>query len=107
MESSGVPNEIQVSSSSYLHLQEKFLLERRGAIEIKGKRRLCAAEKIVNRYALPGPFFLFLWSVEVSLPFSMLAGISSVIGKLGLGQWDGSKIGSSPNCSRPSRANVA
>jgi adenylate cyclase len=40
MESYGVPNEIQVSAASYLHLQDKFLLERRGAIEIKGKRRM-------------------------------------------------------------------
>jgi adenylate cyclase len=40
MESSGVPNEIQVSNASYLLLQEKFFLERRGLIEIKGKRQM-------------------------------------------------------------------
>jgi adenylate cyclase len=40
MESSGVPDEIQVSGASQLHLQDKFLLEPRGAIEIKGKRRM-------------------------------------------------------------------
>ena len=40
MESYGVPNEIQVSFASYLRLHEKFLLERRGAIEIKGKRQM-------------------------------------------------------------------
>ena len=40
MESYGVPNEIQVSCACYLRLHEKFLLERRGAIEIKGKRQM-------------------------------------------------------------------
>jgi adenylate cyclase len=40
MESQGVPNEIQVSHASFMRLSEEFILEPRGAIEIKGKRRM-------------------------------------------------------------------
>jgi adenylate cyclase len=40
MESYGVPNEIQVSRACYLRLHDSFILERRGAIEIKGKRQM-------------------------------------------------------------------
>jgi len=37
MESHGIPSEIQVSEATYQLLKEKFILERRGPIEIKGK----------------------------------------------------------------------
>jgi adenylate cyclase len=37
MESHGLPDEIQVSRTSYLRLADKFVLEPRGAVEIKGK----------------------------------------------------------------------
>ncbi|MGC2125141.1 MAG: adenylate/guanylate cyclase domain-containing protein [Xanthobacteraceae bacterium] len=40
MESNGIPNEIQVSHASFRYLANDFILEPRGAIEIKGKRRM-------------------------------------------------------------------
>ena len=40
MESHGIPNEIQVSHASFMRLSESFVLEPRGAIEIKGKGQM-------------------------------------------------------------------
>ena len=40
MESHGIPNEIQVSHASFMRLSEGFVLEPRGAIEIKGKGQM-------------------------------------------------------------------
>lgn len=40
MESRGIPNEIQVSHTSFLRLADEFILEPRGAIEIKGRRQM-------------------------------------------------------------------
>jgi adenylate cyclase len=40
MESHGVPNEIQVSHASFMRLSDKFVLDSRGAIEIKGKGQM-------------------------------------------------------------------
>ncbi|TAF50118.1 MAG: hypothetical protein EAZ61_13280 [Oscillatoriales cyanobacterium] len=37
MESSGNPGQIQVTESTYHHLKEKYILEARGTIEVKGK----------------------------------------------------------------------
>jgi class 3 adenylate cyclase len=37
MESHGIPNEIQVSHTSFMRLCDRFVLEPRGSIEIKGK----------------------------------------------------------------------
>jgi class 3 adenylate cyclase len=37
MESHGIPGYIQVSSSTYDHLKEKYLFEERGIIYVKGK----------------------------------------------------------------------
>ncbi len=40
MELQGIPNEIQVSQASFLRLADEFVLQPRGAIEIKGKRQM-------------------------------------------------------------------
>jgi class 3 adenylate cyclase len=48
MESSGVPNRIQVTESTYRRLQGRFRFEPRGAIEIKGKG-------MMSTYFLVGP----------------------------------------------------
>jgi adenylate cyclase len=40
MESRGIPNEIQVSHASFMRLSERFVFERRGAIEIKGNQQM-------------------------------------------------------------------
>jgi urea transport system substrate-binding protein len=40
MESHGVGGEIQVSEATYKVLKDKYILEQRGMIEIKGKGRL-------------------------------------------------------------------
>ena len=40
MESHGVPNEIQVSHASFMRLSDKFVLDPRGPIEIKGKGQM-------------------------------------------------------------------
>jgi class 3 adenylate cyclase len=37
MESLGIPGKIQVTTTTYSHLSEKYILEERGAIEVKGK----------------------------------------------------------------------
>jgi class 3 adenylate cyclase len=37
MESHGLPGRIQVTSTTYDILQDKYLLESRGTIEVKGK----------------------------------------------------------------------
>jgi class 3 adenylate cyclase len=37
MESSGTPGQIQVTESTYQHLKDKYILEARGTIEVKGK----------------------------------------------------------------------
>lgn len=37
MESHGLPGHIQISEASYKHIKDKFIFERRGPIEIKGK----------------------------------------------------------------------
>jgi len=37
MESSGMPGHIQVTDSTYQHLKDKYILEERGTIEVKGK----------------------------------------------------------------------
>ncbi|NET60213.1 MAG: PAS domain S-box protein [Symploca sp. SIO2E6] len=37
MESSGKPGKIQVTATTYEHLKDKFVLEKRGAIAVKGK----------------------------------------------------------------------
>ena len=38
MESSGIPGKIQVTAAVYDRLKDKFLLKKRGAVEIKVKR---------------------------------------------------------------------
>ncbi|GEM_PF-86482 len=40
MESHGLPDHIQVSEATYRHIQDKFIFERRGAIEVKGKGQM-------------------------------------------------------------------
>ena len=40
MESQGTPNHIQVTHATYELLREKFLLEPRGTLEVKGKGRM-------------------------------------------------------------------
>jgi len=40
MESRGIPNEIQVSHASFMHLSEHFVFERRGMIDIKGNQQV-------------------------------------------------------------------
>jgi len=40
MESRGIPNEIQVSQTSFMRLSEHFVFERRGTIEIKGNQQM-------------------------------------------------------------------
>lgn len=40
MESHGIPGTIQVSATTYKHLKDKFVLESRGVIEIKGKGKM-------------------------------------------------------------------
>lgn len=40
MESHGIPNEIQVSHASFLRLSDGFILQPRGAIDIKGKGKM-------------------------------------------------------------------
>jgi adenylate cyclase len=52
MESSGIPNEIQVSQASFRHLADGFILQPRGAIEIKGKRQM---ETFMLRCERPRP----------------------------------------------------
>ena len=47
MESHGLPGRIQVTSTTYNILQEKYLLESRGTIEVKGKGEM-------NTYFLTG-----------------------------------------------------
>ncbi|HSN16835.1 MAG TPA: adenylate/guanylate cyclase domain-containing protein, partial [Gammaproteobacteria bacterium] len=37
MESHGIPGAIQVSESTYAHLKDRYSLEPRGAIQVKGK----------------------------------------------------------------------
>jgi len=37
MESHGMPNRIQISAATRLHLQERFQLEPHGCVDIKGK----------------------------------------------------------------------
>ena len=37
MESHGMPNRIQISAATHLHLHEHFLLEPHGSVDIKGK----------------------------------------------------------------------
>jgi class 3 adenylate cyclase len=40
MESHGIPGRIQVTEDVYRRLEEEFVFERRGEIEVKGKGRL-------------------------------------------------------------------
>ena len=40
MESHGIPGAIQVSATTYERLKDKFVLELRGAIDIKGKGKM-------------------------------------------------------------------
>lgn len=40
MESHGLPDHIQVSEATYRHIQDKFIFERRGEIEVKGKGKM-------------------------------------------------------------------
>jgi class 3 adenylate cyclase/CheY-like chemotaxis protein len=40
MESHGLPDHIQVSEATYHHIADKFIFERRGAIEVKGKGQM-------------------------------------------------------------------
>src|SRR5262249_25091016 len=40
MESTGEPGKIQVSQDTYEHLNDEFLLERRGVIDVKGKGKM-------------------------------------------------------------------
>jgi adenylate cyclase len=40
MESHGLPDHIQVSEATFRHIQDKFLFDRRGAIEVKGKGQM-------------------------------------------------------------------
>jgi class 3 adenylate cyclase len=40
MESHGLPGQIQVSEATYQRLQERYLFQKRGAIEVKGKGQL-------------------------------------------------------------------
>jgi len=47
MESQGIPDEIQVSEVVYSRIKDKFFLEKRGLIEIKGKGKM-------NTYLLKG-----------------------------------------------------
>lgn len=48
MESQGLPDEIQVSEEVFLELRDRYVLEPRGPVEIKGKG-------IMNTYLLKGP----------------------------------------------------
>ena len=40
LESSGLPNRIQISESTYQHLRDSFQCELRGPVELKGKGRM-------------------------------------------------------------------
>ena len=40
MESHGIADEIQVTETTYLVLKEKYLFEKRGIIEVKGKGKM-------------------------------------------------------------------
>jgi len=40
MESTGEPGKIQVSQDTYEHLNDEFLLESRGVIDVKGKGKM-------------------------------------------------------------------
>lgn len=40
MESEGIPGQIQVTAATYERLQDKYLFERRGMIEVKGKGKM-------------------------------------------------------------------
>ncbi|MBD1919627.1 PAS domain S-box protein [Microcoleus sp. FACHB-831] len=40
MESHGLPNRIQVTTATYEHLQNQYLFEERGAIQVKGKGKM-------------------------------------------------------------------
>jgi class 3 adenylate cyclase len=66
MESHGIPNEIQVSHASFMRLSEGFVLEPRGAIEIKGKGQmetyLLRGERTARDRTLPvEPQALLAW----------------------------------------------
>jgi adenylate cyclase len=56
MESHGVPGRIQVSVSDavYRRLKDKFVLEPRGQIEIKGKGRMTTWH-LIDRLRVPTP----------------------------------------------------
>ena len=52
MESSGIPGRIQVSATTYDILKDKFLLEKRGAVLIKGKGEMITywlTEKTIDK----------------------------------------------------------
>lgn len=40
MESQGIPDNVQVSEATYQHIKDKFVFERRGPIDVKGKGKM-------------------------------------------------------------------
>lgn len=54
MESYGVPGSIQVPAALYPRLKDKYLLQRRGRIEVKGKGRMVVYLLAGRREAAPG-----------------------------------------------------